>query len=224
MILSKVFKNLLLVGLISLIISTTIVIALIKFSPKTLSDFDFYSSHIDEVKDVSYASNMIYSYKVPNSPMTYKIHTTDFRGFVFDEYFKRKNSPLYGLGSSFVKICDKYGAPRDCTAVVAIAAAETDSCNYPPSQLQKNCWGFGGSGENRRIFANYEEGIDTVTYALVFKYGHKYMIDPNAMEMTFCGNRPSCAVWGERVQEFMDRLDKLSTDMGYPSLYSLRIY
>lgn len=148
--------------------------------------------------------------------------TVDFRAIVFEEYLRRNNSPLVGLGEVFAESCIKYDAPKDCTVVLAIAAAETHLCKYPPSQKQKNCWGFGGSGANRYIFNNYEEGIDLVTRRLVYSYGHEYMIDPNKMEMVFCGNRPSCAVWGERVVFFMNQINNLAIELGYGSLYSLR--
>lgn len=153
---------------------------------------------------------------------TFDLKLTDYRALVFEKYIEMNNSPLQGLGQDFIIACKKYNAPKDCTVVLAIAKAETDLCNYPPSQFQQNCWGFGGSGENRYIFNSYKEGIDLVTERLVNSYGLEYMIDPDAMEMTFCGQRPSCEEWGERVQQFMDELNVLSIQMGYPSLYSLR--
>lgn len=153
---------------------------------------------------------------------SFQIYKTDFRSLVIDYYLELNNSPLAGLGRKFVESCDKYGAPADCTVVVGIAKAETDLCNYGPSQQQKNCWGFGGAGSNRYIFNTYSDGIDLVTDRLVNRYGVYYMINPNAMEMTYCGNRPSCATWGEKVQSAMNELNSLSSQMGYAPLYSLR--
>jgi|GEM_PF-1379056 len=157
-----------------------------------------------------------------NDSFSQKLEIMDFRAVVFDEYFRRNNSPLYGLGSVFVDRCEKYKAPKDCTIMVAIARAETDLCKYPPSQAQKNCWGFGGSGQNRYDFSSYAEGIDVVTERLANGYGYKCMIDPRAMEMVYCGQRPSCQGWGEVILKFMDGINKLSIEMGYQALYSLR--
>ncbi len=153
---------------------------------------------------------------------SFQIYKTDYRALVIDYYLEINDSPLAGLGRKFVESCDKYGAPADCTVVVGIAKAETDLCRYGPSQQQKNCWGFGGSGPNRYIFKTYSDGIDLVTDRLVNGYGPYYMINPNAMEMTYCGNRPSCATWGEKVQSAMNELNSLSIQLGYTPLYSLR--
>lgn len=159
-----------------------------------------------------------------NNPANYnyQVTKTNFREIVFEEYFKRNNSPLQGYAKNFVSACEIYKAPEDCTVVIAIAKVETDLCKYLPSQSQKNCWGFGGAGPNRYLFVSYDVGINLVTNRLVNGYGPEYMVNPNAMEMTYCGPRESCRVWGDNVQSVMDDLEQLSIQLGFPSLYGLR--
>jgi hypothetical protein len=147
----------------------------------------------------------------------------DYRAFVLDEYFKYYKSPLYGTGRLFVKSCDRYGAPADCTTVAAIAHAETDLCKYHTSADYYNCWGFGGGGPHRRYFSGWDESIDQVTSSLAFSYGTKYMLNPSLMETTFCGDEPGCTNWGVRVKYFMHNLSEFPKRQGLgPSLFSLR--
>lgn len=156
------------------------------------------------------------------SNTSFDIHTKDFRAFVFDYYLSSQDSPLAGLGDVIVDNCIKHDAPEDCTVLIGIARYETDLCKYPPSQVQQNCWGFGGAGTNRYYFIDYEQGIDLVTKRLSEGYGYYNMTDPNNMEMTYCGPRESCRIWGENVQRTMDDLENLSLELGFGSLYELR--
>jgi hypothetical protein len=205
----------------SLVISVSSILLYILINDNLINDF----STLDTTKVYGASTETINEQLViyeNNQMITIKSHLKDFRAVVFDEYLRRNASPLLGLGEEFVAACDKYDAPKDCTVVLAIARAETDLCKYPPSQTQKNCWGFGGSGANRWYFSNYAEGIDVVTDRLANRYGYEYMVDPDAMEMTYCGQRDSCTKWGELVQKFMDEINRLSVEMGYKDLYSLR--
>jgi hypothetical protein len=138
----------------------------------------------------------------------------DKRAYVLDMYFKHNNSPLYGKGQVFVDACDRYGAPRDCVAVVAIAYNETHLCKYPGSAEMFNCWGFGGGGQHRMTFSSFEESIDRVTKVLVQQYGIKYMNDPSLMEHTFCGWEPGCYGWGNKIKYFMNNIRTYARDMG----------
>ncbi|HEX9804256.1 MAG TPA: hypothetical protein VGA67_01095, partial [Candidatus Dojkabacteria bacterium] len=174
------------------------------------------------IEDIKRASRALSIKDHSERVFDFSIVRTDFRELVFDYYLSSEQSPLSGLGGVFVENCNLYNAPRDCTAVLAIARVETDLCKYGPSQEQFNCWGYGGAGENRYQFESYEEAIKFVTQKLVNAYGPRYMIDPNAMEYTYCGQRPSCGTWGDKVQSEMNKLNKLSVDLGYASLFSLR--
>jgi hypothetical protein len=146
--------------------------------------------------------------------------SNDIRINVLEKYFE--GSPLSGTANLFVEACDHFGAPKDCTTVAAIAKHETDLCRYYTSAQTHNCWGFGGPGVYRVKFNSFKEGIFKVTDVLVNQYGIEYMLDARKMEKVFCGPQDECIGWGSRINFFMDQINKLSIQMGYPSLYSLR--
>lgn len=148
--------------------------------------------------------------------------SADIRAVVFDEYFKRHNSPLLGYGQIFVDACTEYEAPKDCTIVVAIARNESRLCTYSISAQMHNCWGFGGGGTNRRSYDSFNDAIFKVTNVLAYQYGYEYMIDPRKMERTFCGPDAECTGWGSSILFFMEEINNLSIELGYGSLYDLR--
>lgn len=148
--------------------------------------------------------------------------SADIRAVVFDEYFRRHNSPLLGYGQIFVDACVEYGAPKDCTIVVAIARNESRLCTYSISAQMHNCWGFGGGGADRRSYESFNDAIFKVTNVLAYQYGYEYMIDPRKMERTFCGPDAECVGWGSSILFFMEEINNLSIELGYGSLYDLR--
>lgn len=151
------------------------------------------------------------------------IHLLDVRAYILDQYFATNRSPLYGTGKMFVDSCDKYGAPRDCVVVAAIARAETDLCKYYTSAAYFNCWGYGGGGANRVQFSSWEQSIDRVTQTLVQKYGIASMNNPTLMEKVFCGSEPGCTNWGERVKYHMRIISEFPRSIGFSfSLFDLR--
>jgi hypothetical protein len=145
-----------------------------------------------------------------------EINLKDYRAIVLDEYFKRNNSPLYGLGKNFVEACDKYNAPKDCTTLPAIGFVETGLCTYKPSQGQKNCWGWGGSGPNRIIFDDYPQAIDTITRRLVAGYGNNFISQPIRMQYIYCG--PNCHSWGNGVEQQRKVMNNIAKELGYPPM------
>lgn len=139
----------------------------------------------------------------------------DKRAWVLDEFFKSWNSPLYGYGRNFVEACDKYGSPKDCVMVAAIAANESHLCTYYMSWEMKNCWGYGGGQEHRWTFNSIEEAIDTVTMLITTKYGVEFMNDPSLYELTFCGvAEPECWGWGNSVKFFMRQIRSFALARG----------
>ncbi len=137
----------------------------------------------------------------------------DKRAYILDQYFKSYNSPLYGYGQIFVNACDKYGAPKDCTTVAAIARNETMLCTYHNSAQMHNCWGFGGGGVHRQSFDSFEQAIDKVTDVLVNQYGVVYMQDPSKMEKIFCGTQDECIGWGGKIKLFMNEINAYSIQL-----------
>ncbi len=159
--------------------------------------------------------------------VTYKTKSSTFKSldkrvYVLDEYFKSRNSPLYGQAKYFVEACDKYGAPKDCISTTAIARHETDLCNYANSADYHNCMGWGGAGEHRRRYTSFQEHIDIATDVLVNQYGPSYMDDPRLMEAVFCGPQDECIGWGSRVLVFMREIDSFSESLGVGRLTDLR--
>lgn len=136
-----------------------------------------------------------------------------YRARVLDLYFQKSNSPLYGHGQDFVDACEKYGAPSDCTLLPAIAKVETDLCKTGISHKQYNCWGFGGSGENRFEYASFEQSIDVITVRLIQGYGKNFFSDPNIGELAYCGRH--CNNWGEHVQSAQTDIKALAKAEGY---------
>lgn len=143
----------------------------------------------------------------------------DYRIKVLDEYFVRNKSPLAGYGKYFFKACEKYGAPEDCTLLPAIGYIETRLCTLALSDKQKNCWGWGGAGENRVIFPDYETAIDEITKKLMTIpfYGTKFFNDPVYGQFYYCGKH--CDKYGTYVQQAREDINKLAEEMGYPKLF-----
>jgi hypothetical protein len=140
----------------------------------------------------------------------------DYRAHIFDSYFRENNSPLTGYGQYFVDACDKYGAPHDCLLMVAIAKAETDLCKTEGADLQKNCWGFGGSGPNRIVYPNYETSITEVTRRVMEGYGTRFFNDANNGKLYYCGQH--CDRWGDVVNSYKYDINRFGIRLGYPSL------
>lgn len=143
----------------------------------------------------------------------------DFRVKVFDTYFERGKSPLQGYGKDFLKACEKYGAPYDCTLLPAIGYIETRNCTLAASDRQKNCWGWGGAGENRVVFPNYPTAIDHVTQKLMSIpfYKTAFFNDPVYAQYYYCGQH--CDKWGTYVQQARQDINNLSVELGYRKLF-----
>ncbi|RMD76785.1 hypothetical protein D6810_02975 [Candidatus Dojkabacteria bacterium] len=164
--------------------------------------------YINEIKKSSYLFETEYK---SSSFVEFK----DKRAWILDEYFKSWSSPLYGYGKNFVEACDRYGAPRDCVMVAAVAANETHLCKYYMSWEMKNCWGYGGGGIHRWSFKSIEEAIDIVTMLITKTYGIEFMENPSIYELTFCGvNEPGCYGWGNNVKYFMNQIRRFAIDRG----------
>lgn len=180
-------------------------------SAEGLKDFDINSIRIEQQSEV----NIIYDNEFfTNENVIFK----DKRAYVLDKYFEKFNSPLVGLGIKFVEACEKYGAPKDCLVVAAIAQNESLFCTYPGSAEMHNCWGYGGPGIHRWRFDSFEAGINQVTDILVNRYGVEYMEDPRKMQRTFCGAEPACEYWGGNILSIMEAMNRFAIELGVGSL------
>ncbi|MBN1332040.1 hypothetical protein JW978_04115 [Candidatus Dojkabacteria bacterium] len=142
-----------------------------------------------------------------------KVETLDSRGWVFDQYLKNNDSPLAGHGEDFVNACDKFNTPHDCTLLIAIAKVETNLCKTGISSKQYNCWGYGGSGENRIIYTSFEQAIDDITGRLMNGYRARFFEDPEAGELFYCGAH--CNSWGDKVKDVQNELKAYAKELGY---------
>lgn len=139
--------------------------------------------------------------------------TYNYRARVFDLYFRENDSPLEGQGQTFIEACKQYGAPSDCTLLPAIARVETDFCKTDISASQFNCWGYGGSGENRIIYSSFEESIDNITKRLMDGYGEGFFNNPEIGELYYCGRH--CNRWGDHVIVAQNDLKNYARSLGY---------
>jgi len=177
-------------------------------------DLDSKGYSLDyKIQNTANSSRVLAATNIPltTTKMSYK--TYDYRARVFDLYFKKEDSPLYGKGQSFIDACDKYGAPKDCTLLPAIARIETNLCRTGISYVQFNCWGYGGSGENRINYPNYESAIDEITRRLMQGYTIQFFEDPEYGELTYCG--PHCYRWGDHVKQVQTELKLFAKEQGY---------
>lgn len=171
--------------------------------------------------DEDYSTN----YKLTNLQESQQVHGVDigphdlvlnqydYRARIFDLFFRANNSPLEGHGQDFADACDKYHTPEDCTLLPAIAKVETDLCKTDISSSQYNCWGYGGSGENRIIYKSFEESIDQITGRLMNGYGAGFFKDPEAGELFYCGSH--CNLWGDNVKSVQKDLKQFAILNGY---------
>lgn len=143
----------------------------------------------------------------------------DFRIKVLDTYFERNKSPLHGQGKTFLIACEKYSAPYDCTLLPAIAYIETRLCTLAASDRQKNCWGWGGAGENRVVYKDYETAIDDITKNIMTIpfYGEKFFNDARVAQFYYCGAH--CDKWGTYVNQSREDINNLSIELGYQKLF-----
>ncbi len=148
-----------------------------------------------------------------NAPSGDGIIYKSLLGHIFDEYFASQNSPLAGYGEDFVVACRKYGAPPDCTFLIGVAKVETDLCKTDISARQHNCWGFGGSGQNRILYDNFPQAIDEVTRRLMSGYGYRFFEQPSlAAVYIYCGNE--CRSWLPGVVQERARLRAFASSRG----------
>jgi len=146
-------------------------------------------------------------------PTHIEVETYSYRAWILDEYFKKHSSPLEGKGQVFVDACNKYNAPKDCTLLPAIAKVETDLCKTDISARQYNCWGYGGSGENRIVYQSFEQAIDDITGRLMKGYGLRFFNNPEAGQLFYCGSH--CDAWGGHVKSVQNDIKQYAISLGY---------
>lgn len=146
-----------------------------------------------------------------NESATLEVNSRDYRALVLDEYFLKYKSPLFGHADLMVEMCDKYDYPSDCTLLAAIAYGETKLCTQNITAQQFNCWGWGGSGENRIIFKDFEDAIINISKRMSDGY-HSILTSPELIARTYCG--PQCGTWARAVIDQQIAINSLARNMG----------
>jgi len=154
--------------------------------------------------------------KLQKNSVSLTVNTKDYRAAVLDIYFANNGSPLAGQGSLIIQMCDKYALPKDCTLIPAIAYAETKLCTTGISNAQYNCWGWGGSGENRIMFVSYQDSIENIAKGLHNGYG-AILNRPDLIAPHYCGS--ACTNWITAVIKQQAEINNLAFRLGFPSLF-----
>ncbi len=116
-------------------------------------------------------------------------------------FLAKYNSPLEPYAVDLVDAADQYGLDR--RLLVGIAMQESTLCKKIPVNSY-NCWGFGIYGTKVTRFADFREGIYTVSKALATKYKTRGLVTPNQiMTMYTPGSNGS---WAKGVNHTMGQL------------------
>jgi len=130
-----------------------------------------------------------------------EIITNDGRTEAIKQFYAKYNSPLEPYADDVVKAADEYNI--DFRLSSAIAMQESNLCKKIPEDSY-NCWGYGIYGGKVTRFADYKEGIYTVSKSLGTKYKGKGLVTPEQIEEVY--TPPSEGSWSNGVSHFMDQL------------------
>ena len=117
------------------------------------------------------------------------------------QFMARYGSPLEPYAVDIVNAAEEYGI--DHRLIVAIAMKESTLCKKIP-EGSNNCWGFGIYGGKVTRFADYKEGIYTVTKALAVRYKGKGLVTPEQIMTMYTPS--SNGSWAIGVNHVMNQL------------------
>lgn len=117
------------------------------------------------------------------------------------QFLAKYNSPLEPYAVDIVDAADQYGLDR--RLIPAIAMKESTLCKKIPVNSY-NCWGFGIYGNKVTRFANYKEGVYTVTKALATRYKGKGLVTPEQIMTMYTPS--SDGSWAKGVNHVMNQL------------------
>lgn len=160
--------------------------------------------HQEADPQMAHLNNTVAYAALPTSQntMTAQISQEDGRAEKIRQFLARYNSPLEPYATDIVNAADEYGL--DHRLIPAIAMQESNLCKKIPHGSH-NCWGYGIYGGKITKFADYKEGIYTVTKGLATRYKGRGLITPDQiMKMYTPGSNGS---WAFSVNHFMDQLE-----------------
>lgn len=134
----------------------------------------------------------------------------DLRILTLEDFFNHYGSPLVDFSDEFVETAEKYDV-HNWQLLPAIAIAETNGCQTGISYEQRNCWGWGGSGDNRWEFYTFEEAIDFITRSMIKGYGNDRM-NAKDIQSTYCGS--TCMPYGWKWARGINHYTIIINDFG----------
>ncbi len=133
---------------------------------------------------------------------TSTINTGDARPEIIKTFFSRYDSPLASHAQLIVDIADKYSL--DYRLIPAIAMQESSGCKYIPEDSY-NCWGYGIYGDKVLRFADYPEGIETVSKGLKKRYIDDGLTEPHQIMARYTPQ--SKGSWASGVEFFFAQME-----------------
>ena len=125
----------------------------------------------------------------------------DGRADILDNYFKKYNSPMAGLGSAIVESADRHKIPFGYLA--AIGQCEGNLGKTIPHNSYKT-WGWGIYGTTMTKFSSWEEAIETVSKGLRKNYFDLGLDTPEKIMPKY--TPPSQGSWAICVGTFLSEL------------------
>ena len=125
----------------------------------------------------------------------------DSRPTILDNFFKKNNSPMIGLGDFVVRTADKYSVPFGL--LPAIAMCEGNLGKVMPENSY-NPYGWGIYGEKKTKFESWEVGIEKVIKGLKSNYLGQGLVTAEQMMKKY--TPPSNGSWAFCVNQFLDEL------------------
>lgn len=130
-----------------------------------------------------------------------QIVAADARAALIDNFFRRYNSPMAGLGADIVATADKYRLPFGL--LPAIAQCEGNLGKIMPFDSY-NPYGFGIYGDRVTKFGSWQEGIEIVSKTLRTDYIDLGLDTPTKIMSKY--TPPSKGSWAFCVGKFMEQL------------------
>ncbi len=130
-----------------------------------------------------------------------EIVESDARTEILRQFFAKYNSPLEPYAKDVVDNADAFGL--DFRLISSIAMQESNLCRVIPDNSH-NCWGFGIYGGKITRFADYKEGIYTVTKTLANTYKKKGLETPSEIVKLYTPS--DTGRWVNGVSHFMNQL------------------
>jgi len=130
-----------------------------------------------------------------------QIVAADARDALIDNFFRRYNSPMTGLGVDIVTAADKYKLPFGL--LPAIAQCEGNVGKVMPFDSY-NPYGFGIYGDKVTRFSSWQEGIEIVSKTLRSDYYDLGLDTPEKIMGKY--TPPSKGSWAFCVSKFMEEL------------------